>query len=229
MALVMGIIKDELLEVREKYGDDRRTKIEPIEGEVDIEDLIQEEDMVVTLTRFGYIKRIGADTYRIQNRGGKGLAALPPGRRILWKRSLWPIPTPPSCSLPIPDGSSPSNAISCPLAGRTAKGSAIVNLLRLGPGEKITTVLPLSDSGKYLVMATRKGSHQKTPVEDFRNIRQNGLVAMGIREDDELCGVFLTSGRDDIILGTREGMSIRFHEEDVRPMGRSAMGFAPSN
>ena len=100
----------------------------------------------------------------------------------MWKRSLWPTPTPPSCSLPIPGRVFTLKCYQLPLAGRTAKGSAIVNLLRLGPGEKITTVLPLSDSGKYLVMATRKGIIKKTPVEDFRNIRQNGLVAIGIRE-----------------------------------------------
>lgn len=224
MALVMGIIKDELLEVREKYGDDRRTKIEPIEGEVDIEDLIQEEDMVVTLTRFGYIKRIGADTYRIQNRGGKGISGLTTREEDFVETVFVANTHTPILFFTNTGRVFTLKCYQLPLAGRTAKGSAIVNLLRLGPGEKITTVLPLSDSGKYLVMATRKGVIKKTPVEDFRNIRQNGLVAMGIREDDELCGVFLTSGRDDIILGTREGMSIRFHEEDVRPMGRSAMG-----
>ena len=224
MALVMGIIKDELLEVREKYGDDRRTKIEPIEGEVDIEDLIQEEDMVVTLTRFGYIKRIGADTYRIQNRGGKGISGLTTREEDFVETVFVANTHTPILFFTNTGRVFTLKCYQLPLAGRTAKGSAIVNLLRLGPGEKITTVLPLSDSGKYLVMATRKGIIKKTPVEDFRNIRQNGLVAMGIREDDELCGVFLTSGRDDIILGTREGMSIRFHEEDVRPMGRSAMG-----
>ena len=224
MALVMGIIKDELLEVREKYGDDRRTEIEPIEGEVDIEDLIQEEDMVVTLTRFGYIKRIGADTYRIQNRGGKGISGLTTREEDFVETVFVANTHTPILFFTNTGRVFTLKCYQLPLAGRTAKGSAIVNLLRLGPGEKITTVLPLSDSGKYLVMATRKGVIKKTPVEDFRNIRQNGLVAMGIREDDELCGVFLTSGRDDIILGTREGMSIRFHEEDVRPMGRSAMG-----
>ena len=224
MALVMGIIKDELMEVREKYGDDRRTKIEPIEGEVDIEDLIQEEDMVVTLTRFGYIKRIGADTYRIQNRGGKGISGLTTREEDFVETVFVANTHTPILFFTNTGRVFTLKCYQLPLAGRTAKGSAIVNLLRLGPGEKITTVLPLSDSGKYLVMATRKGIIKKTPVEDFRNIRQNGLVAMGIREDDELCGVFLTSGRDDIILGTREGMSIRFHEEDVRPMGRSAMG-----
>ncbi|QWT54772.1 DNA gyrase subunit A [Christensenella sp. MSJ-20] len=224
MALVMGIIKDELMEVREKYGDDRRTKIEPIEGEVDIEDLIQEEDMVVTLTRFGYIKRIGADTYRIQNRGGKGISGLTTREEDFVETVFVANTHTPILFFTNTGRVFTLKCYQLPLAGRTAKGSAIVNLLRLGPGEKITTVLPLSDSGKYLVMATRKGIIKKTPVEDFRNIRQNGLVAIGIREDDELCGVFLTSGRDDIILGTREGMSIRFHEEDVRPMGRSAMG-----
>ncbi|MBE5780798.1 MAG: DNA gyrase subunit A [Clostridiales bacterium] len=224
MALVMGIIKEELLEVKEKYGHPRRTRIEMVEGEVDIEDLIQKEDMVVTLTRFGYIKRVGADTYRLQNRGGKGVMGLTTREEDFVEKVFVANTHTPILFFTNTGRVFVLKCYQLPLGGRTAKGSAIVNLLRLNANEKITAVLPVEEKGKYLVMGTRKGIIKKTPVEELKNIRQSGLVAIGIREDDELCGVFHTDGNDDIILGTKQGMSIRFHEEDVRPMGRTAMG-----
>ena len=224
MSLVMGIIKDELKEVREKYGDDRRTKIEPIEGEVDVEDLIQQEDMVVTLTHMGYIKRVHADTYRTQHRGGKGVAAMSTREEDFIETVFVANTHTPVLFFTQTGRMFVLKCYQLPLAGRTARGSAIVNLLRLNPGEKIAAVLPVTDEGKYLVLGSRKGIVKKTLVSECQNIRQSGLWAMSVREDDALCAAFQTNGEDELFMTTRNGMSVRFHEGDIRPMGRMAMG-----
>ncbi len=230
MGLVMQIIKDELAAVREQYGDARRTEILPVEGEVDMEDLIEQEDMCVTLTHFGYIKRLPADTYRSQHRGGRGMTGVTTREEDFVENIFFTNTHTPILFFTNKGRVFRLKCYEIPLAGRQAKGMAIVNLLRLQPQEKITTVLPIKSTGeKYLVMATRKGLIKKTAVQEFDNIRQSGLIAMGVREDDELCSVFPTKGEDEIILGTRSGMSIRFSEKDIRPMGRTAFGVRSVN
>ena len=225
-ALVMQIIKDELLEVKEKYSDERRTEILPIEGEVDIEDLIQQEDMVITLTHFGYIKRLSSDTYRTQNRGGHGVSGLSMREEDFVENVFVASTHTPVLFFTNLGRVFKLKCYEIPQAGRTAKGTAIVNLLQLQGGEKVTAAFPAGegDIGKYLVMATKQGMIKKTSFHEYDNIRQTGLIAMGLKEGDELAGVFFTDGEDDIICGTRYGMSITFHERDIRPMGRTAMG-----
>ncbi len=224
--LVLDIIKDELTQVRNEYSDARRSEIMPVEGEVDTEDLIDPEDMCVTLTHFGYIKRLPADTYRIQRRGGRGVSGLTT-REEDFVENLFFANT--HASILFFTNKGRVFRLKCyeiPMAGRQARGMAIVNLLRLHGDEKVTAVFPMEggSSGKYLVMATRQGQIKKTSVSEFENIRQNGLIAIGIGEEDELCSVFLTDGDDQIIVGTQQGMSIRFSETDIRPMGRAAYG-----
>ena len=225
-ALLMGVIKDELIVIRDKFSDDRRTELTTIEGEIDVEDLIAEEDMVVTLTREGYIKRITKSTYRAQHRGGRGVSGMTTKDEdyavqmrvvsthdeIMFFTNLGRV-----------------YMIKCyqiPEAGRQARGTAIVNLLQIGGGEKVTCMVPvpMATEEHNLVMATRQGMIKKTPYGEFRNLRKNGLIAIVLKEGDELVGVELTDGNDEIMLGTRKGMSIRFNERHVRPMGRASMG-----
>ena len=224
--MVVNIIKEELTEIKEKYGDDRRTEITFAEEEIDLDELIQEEDMTVTLTHFGYIKRLSADTYRTQKRGGRGITGLST-REEDFAENVFVTST----HNPLLFFSTKGNVYSkkcyeIPESGRTAKGMAIVNLLSLDANEKITAVFPVSDydADAQLVMVTKEGYIKKTAMSEYAKIRQSGLRAVGLRDDDELIRVFQTSGKDDIIVGTRNGLSIRFSEEDVRPMGRTAMG-----
>ncbi len=224
--MVVDIIKEELTEIKDKYGDDRRTEITFAEEEIDLDELIQEEDMTVTLTHFGYIKRLSADTYRTQKRGGRGITGLST-REEDFAENVFVTST----HNPLLFFSTKGNVYSkkcyeIPESGRTAKGMAIVNLLSLDADEKITAVFPVSDydADAQLVMVTKEGYIKKTSMSEYAKIRQSGLRAVGLRDDDELIRVFQTSGKDDIIVGTRNGLSIRFSEEDVRPMGRTAMG-----
>lgn len=224
--LVLNIIKEELLDIKRNYSDERRTAIEKNANEIDIEDLIQEEEVVITLTETGYIKRISADTYSAQKRGGKGIQAMTTkeddsiGRVIITSthRDL----------LFFSDRGRVYRlrAYEIPDAGRTAKGVNIINLLPLSQDEKIKDVLSLKDmSGDgYLIMTTKQGIIKKTKLKDYGNIRKNGLIAINLREDDELLKVKLTHGDAEIIMVTKHGYSIRFNEKDVRPMGRSASG-----
>ena len=225
-AMVLAIIQDELREVREQYADARRSEIVPVEGEVDIEDLIDPQDMCVTLTHFGYIKRLPADTYHSQRRGGKGIMGLTTREEDFVEKLFVANTHTPILFFTNRGRVFRLKCYEIPMAGRHARGMAIVNLLRLQGDEKVTEVFPLEgvQSGKYLVLATKKGLIKKTNMSEYDNIRQNGLIAIGIREDDELCGVFLTEGNDEIVAGTRGGMSIRFSEKDIRPMGRTAHG-----
>ena len=224
--LLMQIIKEELVQVRDQYSDERRTQILPIEGDVDMEDLIEQQDMCVTLTHFGYVKRLPADTYRSQHRGGRGVAGLTTREEDFVETLFFTSTHTPILFFTNHGRVFRLKCYEIPEAGRQAKGTAIVNLLRLQAGEKITAAFPVEpeQQGKYLVMATRGGSIKKTALSEYENIRQNGLIAMGVREEDELTSVFMTSGEDEIIVGTRKGMSIRFHEKDIRPMGRTAYG-----
>lgn len=224
--LLLGIIKEEILEVRRKYADPRRTEITLATDDIDLDDIIQEEEMAVTLTHLGYCKRIALDTYRAQNRGGKGVMGQAT-REEDFVEHLFATST--HSNILFFTNTGRAFQLKCyniPEAGRTAKGTAIVNLLQLQGGEKITAMFPVTagEKGEYLVFATRGGVIKKTPVEEFENIRKGGLIALGLREGDELIGVMLSSGDDEFLVGTRYGKCIRFHEEDVRPMGRTATG-----
>ena len=225
-SMVLDIIRSELLEVRRKFADGRRTEIALIEGEIDPADLIQEMDMVVTLTHFGYAKRLPKSTYRSQNRGGRGVMGMST-REEDYVEQLRVVSTHDEIMFFTNRGR--VYAIKCyeiPEAGRTARGTAIVNLLQLEGGEKVTAMIPIpmDAADKYLVMATRDGLIKKTALEEFQNLRRAGLIAIVLREDDELIGVELTDGSNEVMLGTRQGMAIRFPEEDIRGMGRVSMG-----
>lgn len=224
--LLLSIIEDELMEIRRKYGDERRTEITVGEDDIDIEDLIKEEEIVITLTHFGYIKRLPCDTYRSQKRGGKGVTALSTREEDFVER-LFVTSTHNYILFFTNKGKVYRlKAYQIPEAGRQAKGTAIVNLLELDGDEKVTAVIPIAEyrEGLYLIMATRNGLVKKTSLSQYDNIRRGGLLAVSLRENDELIDVRLTDGEKDIILVTREGMSIRFQESDVRPLGRVAQG-----
>jgi len=225
--LLLGIIEDELTEIKRKYGDERRTEIASSEEEdIDIEDLIKEEEMVITLTHFGYIKRLPLDTYKSQKRGGKGVTAL--STRVEdFVEKLFITSTHHYILFFTNKGKVYRlKAYQIPEAGRQAKGTAIVNLLELDGDEKINAVIPIAEykEGLYLIMATKNGIVKKTSLSEYDNIRKGGLMAVALRENDELIDVRLSDGEKDIILVTREGMSIRFKESDVRPMGRVSQG-----
>ena len=229
--MLLDVIKDELTQIKNKYGDDRRTMIEKVMNEIDIEDLIQEEEVVVTLTNSGYIKRISADTYSSQRRGGRGIQAMSTkeddfvehvnitsthsdvlfftNRGRVYKLRAYEIPD----------------------AGRTAKGTNIINLISIEQDEKIETVLTISDdvTKGFLFMATKQGIVKKTPLSEFKNLRKNGLIAINLREGDELLKVKVTRGDANIIIATQDGNAIRFNEKDVRAMGRTASGVRSIN
>lgn len=224
--LVHQIIKDELAVIKEKYADERRTKLEIDEDEIDIEDLIQEEDSVITLTHFGYIKRLPADTYKSQRRGGKGIIGLST-REEDFVKNLFVTSTHHYIMFFTNKGRVYRlKAYEIPEAGRQAKGTAIVNLLQLDGDEKVTTVIPIQEykEGQYLMMATKNGLVKKTDIMEYDNIRKGGLAAVTLRENDELIDVKLTDGTQDIILSTVNGMAIRFNETDARPIGRVSQG-----
>ena len=224
--MVLDIIKEDLLEIKAKYGDPRRTEISHDEQDIDIEELIAEEEMVVTLTHYGYIKRISSDAYRAQRRGGRGVTGLQT-REEDFVQDLFVTSTHNQLLFFTNKGKVyMKKCYQIPEEGKQAKGMAIVNVLSLDADEKVSAVFPISDfdDESNLVMITRMGIIKKTPLSYYTNIRQSGLIAMGIREGDELMGVLKTSGSDKLIIGTRDGMSITFDETDVRPMGRTATG-----
>ena len=224
--LLMSVIKDELSAIRDKFGDERRTEIGILDGEIDVEDLIPVDDMVVTLTHFGYVKRLPRSTYRAQGRGGKGVV----GQNLRdedYAEQIQVVNT----HEPIMFFTSRGRCymMKCyeiPEAGRTARGTAIVNLLQLQTGEKVTAMIPMPKDmeGKYLMMATRNGLIKKTPLDEFANLRKSGLIAIILREDDDLVDVELTDGDSVLLLGTRQGRAIRFDEKAVRSMGRASHG-----
>ena len=223
---VLEVLKTEITEIRDKFGDARRTSIEPCFDDIDIEDLIEEEDNVITMTRQGYIKRLAADTYRSQRRGGKGIIGMQTKEEdfvdtmfvssthayILFftnKGKMYRI-----------------KAYEIPEAGRQAKGTAIVNLLPLEVGEKVNAILPIREykEEEYLIMATRQGVIKKTSVMEYQNAPKAGKIAINLDEGDELINVELTQGNSDIFMGTYLGKMIRFSEEDVRTLGRVSRG-----
>ena len=224
--LVYGIVKEELLEMKEKFGDDRKTKIIAAEGEIDVEDLIKEEQTVIALTHFGYIKRMPIDTYKSQKRGGKGITGIAT-REEDFVKQIFTASTHDTILFFSNKGKLYRlRGYEVPEAGRTARGTAIVNLLSLDAGEKISAVIPIQNfaEGKYLLFATRDGIIKKTALSEYNSTRKTGLLALTLKDDDELIDVRLTDGEDNIVLVTRKGLAITFDEKDVRPMGRGSQG-----
>ena len=225
-SLVFDIIKTELLEIRDKFGDERLTKIAAAEGEFEDEDLIKEEQTVIALTRLGYIKRMPVDTYKSQKRGGKGITGIAT-REDDFVKEIFTASTHDTILFFSNKGKMYRlRGFEIPEAGRTAKGTAIVNLLNLEGGEKISAIIPIQNfaEGKYLLMATRNGLIKKTPLAEYDSNRRTGLLGITLKEDDELIDVRMTDGEDNVVLVTRKGMSITFDEKDVRPVGRTAQG-----
>ena len=226
--LVFDIIKEELTEIKQKFGDERKTKIIAAEGEIDIEDLIKQEETVVALTHFGYIKRMPIDTYRSQKRGGKGITGIST-REDDFVKQIFTANTHDTILFFSNKGKLYKlRGYEIPEAGRTAKGTAIVNLLQLDGGEKISEVIPIgkeeNGSDKYLLMCTKNGIIKKTALSEYESNKKTGLLAITLKDDDELINVRLTNGEDNIVIVTQKGMCITFDEKDVRPMGRIAQG-----
>lgn len=224
--LLMGVIKEELQEIREKYGDNRRSKIVAAEDEFDDEDLIEEESVAVTLTHLGYIKRVPADTYKAQRRGGKGITGITTRENDFVKDLIMTSTHDYLLFFTDTGKVHKLKAYEIPEASRTAKGTPAVNLLNLMQKERITAIIPVSqfDDENYLIMVTKNGTIKKTALSQFDTNRKNGLIAINLKDDDSLIGVRETCGDDNIILVTRKGKCISFSEKDVRSMGRIAAG-----
>lgn len=226
MHLVMNIIKEELIEIKNKYGDERKTEIVHGEGDIDIESLIKEETNVVTMTHLGYIKRIAVDSYKSQKRGGKGLTAMNT-REEDFVEHLFITSTHNYIMFFTNTGRAfRLKAYELPEASRIAKGTAIVNLLQLAQGEKIAAVIPVEnyEGEQYVLMSTKNGLVKKTKLEEYSNIRKSGIQGITLKDEDELIDVRLTDGKSDVVIVTRSGLSIRFGEDDVRAVGRTSMG-----
>ena len=224
--ILLNVIKEEMLIIKQNHADERRTEIRYSEGEINVRDLIDEEEIAITLTHFGYIKRVPADSYKSQKRGGRGVSALTTREEDFVKHLVSTTTHSKLLFFTNKGRVFRLDAYEIPEGKRQAKGTAIVNLLQLSSNEKIAKLIAIDekDDNEFLVLATKNGIIKKTKREEFRNINKSGLIAIGLREDDELIGVKLTDGSKEILLVTKEGMSIRFDENDIRPMGRSAMG-----
>ncbi len=223
---VLNIIRSELNEVKERYGDDRRTEISDAEIDMQDEDLIPEEDVVITMTTNGYIKRIPSDTYRTQNRGGRGVKGMTMNEDDIIELMIT-MSTHDHLLLFSNFGKVyRMKGFHIPNASRTAKGLPVVNLLNLDKNEKIEALVPVEreTDAKYLFFVTKNGIVKRVSINEFESIRQNGKIAITLRDDDELVGVKPTGGNDEIIIAGSNGKAVRFHEDDVRPMGRSASG-----
>ena len=224
--LLMGVIKDELLEIKEKYGDERRTKFASAMDEMDEEDLIEEQQVAITLTHLGYLKRIPADTYKTQKRGGKGITGLTT-RENDFVKNLILTSTHDSLMFFTNTGKAHKiKAYEIPEAKRTARGTPAINFLNLMQRERISAIIPFRDfrDDKYLIAVTKHGTIKKTAISEFDTNRKTGLIAIKLKEGDELVGIRQTSGNDNVIIITKQGKCICFSEDDVRPMGRSAGG-----
>ena len=222
----MQIIKEEMIDLKERFGDDRRTELIDIEGDLSIEDLIADEEMVITISHAGYIKRLPMDTYRSQNRGGKGITGMKT-REEDFVEHLFSASTHSYILFFTNRGKCYWLKVwEIPEAGRTARGKAIVNLLQLGQGESVAAFLPIRtfDDEHYIMMVTRNGLVKKTVLSAYGNPRRNGIVALNILEGDALIEALLTDGDNDIVIASRNGQAVRFHEGDVRTMGRGAQG-----
>ena len=226
-ARVLAVVKDETLELRKRFADERRTPVEALEGELAIEDIIADTDVVVTATVGGYIKRVSVDTFRAQNRGGRGVIGIANLKKEDVVRNFFMATTHQYVLFFTNKGRAfRLRAYEIPDSTRQARGTALVNLLTLPPGEVVTAVFPVRafDTDEYLVMVTRKGVIKKTRLAEFENVRRNGLIAIGLDEGDELLAVDLSDGNRDILLATHDGMAVHFSETDVRAMGRPARG-----
>lgn len=224
--LVFDIIKEELIEVRDKFGDERKTKIVAAADDIEMEDLIKEEQTVIALTHFGYIKRMPIDTYKSQRRGGKGITGMAT-REEDFVKQIFTASTHDMILFFSNKGKVYKlKGYEIPEAGRTAKGTAIVNLLSLDNGEKVSAVIPIQNfaEGKYLLMATKNGMIKKTALKEYDSTRKTGLQGITLKDEDELISVRLTDGEDNVVLVTKEGMCITFDEKDVRPIGRVSQG-----
>ena len=229
--LLLGVIRTEILAIGDKYGDERRTHIGADESDLSTEDLIPVENVVISMTKLGYIKRMTVDNFRSQNRGGKGIK----GMQIIeddYIEELLMTTTHHYLMFFTNTGKVYRlKAYEIPEAGRNARGTAIINLLQLMPDEKITAIIPIREykEGRYMFMATKKGIVKKTPITDYANVRKTGLAAITLRENDELIEVKSTNNKKDIFLVTKFGQCIRFHETDVRSTGRVSMGVIGMN
>ena len=223
---LMGVIKDELTEIKQKYGDGRRTKIVADDGGIDEEYLIDEEDVAVTLTHLGYIKRVPENTYKAQRRGGKGIVGLTTRDSDFVKDLI--ITSTHDYLMFFTDLGKvyKIKAYEIPEASRTAKGTPVINFLNLNQGERVTAVIPVKEfaDDNYLIMVTRNGTIKKTPMSQFDTNRKTGLIAITLKDDDKLISVSQSSGEESVYVVTKKGKSITFHEDDVRSMGRSAGG-----
>ena len=226
-ALLMDVIRTEITEIRDKYGDERRSELTIAEDDIDIEDLIQEENMVVTMTHEGYVKRVPSSVYRAQHRGGRGVSGMNV-KETDYTVQMCVVSTHQEIMFFTNLGRVYSlKCYQIPEAGRQARGMAIINLLQIAAGEKVSTMLPMPrETGEQynLVMATRCAMIKKTALEEFRNLRKNGLIAIALRDGDELIGVRLSNGADDMLLSSRKGKAIRFNEKHVRNLGRNSIG-----
>ena len=229
--LLLGVIREEIILIRDKYGDERRTSIGYDEFDISMEDLVPLEDTVITMTKLGYIKRMTSDNFKSQNRGGKGIKGMQTIDED-YIEELFMTTTHDYVLFFTNKGRVYRlKAYEIPESGRTARGTAIINLLQLQPEEKITAVITLKefDENKYLFMATKHGIVKKTSISEYQNIRKTGLQAINLREEDELIEVKVTNKEKDVILVTRNGLCIRFDENDVRPTGRTSMGVIGMN
>ncbi|WP_395014092.1 DNA gyrase subunit A, partial [Robinsoniella peoriensis] len=224
--LLLGVIREEIIIIRDKFGDERRTSIGFDEFDISMEDLIPRTNVVIAMTKLGYIKRMTIDNFKSQNRGGKGIK----GMQTIdddYIEDLLMTSTHHYLMFFTNTGKVYRlKAYEIPESSRTARGTAIINLLQLAPGEKITAMIPIKEykAGRYLFMATKNGIVKKTPIRDYANVRKTGLAAISLREEDELIEVKTTNNEKDIILVTKYGQCIRFHETDVRSTGRTSMG-----
>ena len=224
--VLMKVVTDELETVKTEYGDDRRTEISDADVEIDVEDMIAPEEMVVTVTHGGYVKRNPKTLYRAQRRGGRGITGAATHEED-FVAQLFVASTHDTLLMLTNKGRAYSKKVwEVPQAGRTAKGKAFVNLIPLQEGERVVALLPVREfsEGAFVVMATRTGYIKKTSLDAFANIRNSGIIALSIPEDDDLVAVRITEGAADVLIGTRNGWAIRFREENVRPMGRTARG-----
>ena len=224
--LVYDIIKEELTEIKEKYGDDRLTKIVAAEGEFEMEDLIKEEQTVISLTHFGYIKRMPVDTYKSQKRGGKGITGMTT-REDDFVKQIFTASTHDTILFFTNKGKMYRlRGFEVPEAGRTAKGTAIVNLLNVDAGEKVSAIMPIKEfkDDMFVTMATKRGLIKRTPLKEYDSSRKTGLLGINLREDDELIDVRLTNGQNDIVMVTKKGLCITFAEKDGRSVGRVSQG-----
>ena len=228
---LMGVIKDELLEIKDKYGDKRRTSFIKDTGEIDEETLIDEETVAITLTHLGYIKRMPEDTFKAQKRGGKGIVGLTT-RDSDFVKDLVMVSTHDTLLFFTDKGKVfKMKGYEIPEASRTAKGTPVINFLNLDSGERVTAIIPMRDYNEddYLVMATLKGTIKKTPIDQFENIRNNGLIAINLKEDDRLIGVSDARGDENIYIVTKMGKAIAFSGDEVRSIGRTAAGVRAIN